>query len=176
MLGLGPLTEGYSLIATSEHVSSMLDVEQQHVDELVEFTARVRAMLGACGYPPATVTEHGRVAACVHTATVRHEPHCLHAHWLLFPGAPVVDLRLVASTVKRYNSFHEARRAFDWPGQYLYSEAPGGGCWIAPARLPVPRQLLRHLVARSLGAEDAADWRAQPGLDMVEAARRRLAR
>jgi hypothetical protein len=154
----------------------MLDLDQQRVDALVEFTARVRAMLEACGYPPAIVTEHGRVAACVHTATTRHEPHCLHAHWLLFPGAPVVDLRPIASNVERYDSFHEAYHAFEWPGQYLYSEAPGDGCWIAPAPRAVPRQLLRRVVARSLGVEAAADWQAHPGLEMIDAARHRLAR
>jgi hypothetical protein len=154
----------------------MLDLNQQRVDALVEFTARVRAMLEACGYPPAIVTEHGRVAACVHTATTHHEPHCLHAHWLLFPGAPVVDLRPIASNVEHYGSFHEAYHSFEWPGQYLYSEAPAGECWLAPAPRAVPRQLLRRVVARSLGVEAAADWQTHPGLEKVDAARRRLGR
>lgn len=113
--------------------------------------------------------------ACI-SAITHHEPHCLHAHWLLFPGAPVVDLRPIASNVEHYDSFHEAYHAFEWPGQYLYSEAPAGDCWLAPAPRAVPRQLLRRVVARSLGVEAAADWQTHPGLETVDAARRRLER
>jgi hypothetical protein len=175
MLGLGPLGEGYSLIATRDHVPSMLDLDAAGTDELTRFTRRVRSILGARGYPPAVLTEHGRVAACVHAVTAAHEPHCLHAHRLLFPGASVVDLRLIASGVESYRDFRTARGAFDWPGQYLYSEAPDESCSIAPAPRRLPRQLLRRMVAQSLGMEFAADWRTQPGLEVVEAGRRRLA-
>lgn len=43
MLGLGPVIEGYSLIAAREHAPSMLDLPPRLVLELTEFTRRVRA-------------------------------------------------------------------------------------------------------------------------------------
>jgi hypothetical protein len=175
MLGLGPLGEGYSLIATRDHVPSMLDLDNEAAEELAEFTGRVRAVLVAHAYAPAAITEHGRVAACVHALTAAHEPHCLHAHRLLFPGIPRVDLGLLASNVQSFGDFRAAHRSFNWPGQYLYSESPDGTCEIARAPWRIPRQALRRLVARSLGIEAAADWQSLPRLEIVEAGRRRLA-
>jgi hypothetical protein len=175
MLGLGPLTEGYSVIGTIEHVPSMLDLDSKGAEELIEFTKTLRALQEVRGYEPGAVTEHGRVATCVHAVTEAHEPHCLHAHRLLFPGEPAVDLRLVASDVRDYPNSGAAFHGFDWPGQYLYSEAADGSCSLAKAPRRLPRQLLRRLVAHRIGVDEAADWRAHPGLAVVEAGRRRLA-
>jgi hypothetical protein len=175
MLGLGPLSEGYSVIATLEHVPSMLDLDRGGAEGLVEFTRLVRARQAMRGYEPGAITEHGRVATCVHAVTEAHEPHCLHAHRLLFPGENAVDLRLVGAEVESYPDALSAFEDFEWPGQYLYSEAPDGSCELARAPRRLPRQLLRRLVAHRLGDGEAADWQARPGLAMVEAGRRRLA-
>lgn len=175
MLGLGPLSEGYSVIATKEHAPSMLDLDSEGAEELVDFTRTVRARQTMFGYEPGAITEHGRVATCVHAVTEAHEPHCLHAHRLLFPAEPTVDLRLVASDVQAFPDSLAAFHGFDWPGQYLYSEAADGSCSLAKAPRRLPRQLLRRLVAHRRGIDQAADWRAHPGLAVVEAGRRRLA-
>jgi len=175
MLGLGPLSEGYSLIATHEHVPSMLDLDRKGAGELVEFTRLVRARQALHGYEAGAITEHGRVATCVHAITDAHEPHCLHAHRLLFPGEPAVDLRLIVSHVQSYSNSLAAFDGFNWPGQYLYSEAADGSCSLARAPRRLPRQLLRRLVAHRLGLDEAADWRTNPGLALVEAGRQRLA-
>jgi hypothetical protein len=175
MLGLGPLSEGYSVIATNEHVPSMLDLDSESAAELAEFTQRVRIRQAMRGYESGAITEHGRVATCVHAVTEAHEPHCLHAHRLLFPGEPAVDLRPVASNVQAYPDSKAAFHGFDWPGQYLYSEAADGSCTLARAPRRLPRQLLRRLVAHRLGVDEAADWQTHPELAVVEAGRRRLA-
>ena len=175
MLGLGPLREGYSVIATLEHVPSMLDLDQHRAEELIDFTRLVRARHVMRGYEPGAITEHGRVATCVYAVTEAHEPHCLHAHRLLFPGEPEVDLRLVASQVESYPDPLAAFEHFEWAGQYLYSETPNGSCALARAPRRLPRQLLRRLVAHRLDDDEAADWQTRPGLAIVEAGRRRLA-
>src|SRR5215469_11506206 len=100
MLGLGPLSEGYSVIATRDHVPSMLDLDPEGVKELVEFTQRVRIRQAMRGYEPGAITEHGRVATCVHAVAGAHEPHCLHAHRLLFPGEDRKSTRLNSSHVE----------------------------------------------------------------------------
>lgn len=45
ILGLGPIGEGYSLMATREHVPSMMDLMPRETRELEAFTERVRTRL-----------------------------------------------------------------------------------------------------------------------------------
>jgi diadenosine tetraphosphate (Ap4A) HIT family hydrolase len=45
VLGLGPIGEGFSLIATREHLPSMFDLDPEIAEELFEFTADVRSRL-----------------------------------------------------------------------------------------------------------------------------------
>lgn len=174
MLGWGPLGEGYSLVATSEHLPSMFDLGADEARELTAFCGDVRARLAA--YGPAVITEHGRVAACVAAATRAHEPHCLHAHRLVFPGRATLALdRAPAGLVwEEYDSFEAARASFDWPGQYLYVEAADSGCRIARASRAVPRQLFRRLVAQEMGRPELADWRRGPQASELAAARAKM--
>jgi hypothetical protein len=151
----------------------MMDLDHEQAIELVSFTQEVRDILTP-RFGSAAATEHGRVATCVRAATDAHEPHCLHAHRLVFPGLDPVNLDLVASDNIRFSGFHEAHRGFAWPGQYLYSESPTGECQVAPAPRRLPRQLLRTLMARQIGADGLADWQAHPRPDVVAASRRRL--
>ena len=177
VLGLGPIGEGFSLIATREHLPSMLDLEQAVAQELAEFTAMVRERLKPL-YGPAVVTEHGRIAPCVAPLARRHEPHCLHAHRLVFPGHGSLDLGAVAPRMPRrdFSSYLDARHAFDWPGQYVYAEQPDGSCQVGAVAGPLPRQFLRAVVANAQGRPEIADWRQHPGHETVEAARSALGR
>lgn len=159
VLGLGPIGEGYSLIATREHKPSMIDLGRDDAAELIDFTALVRARLGDL-YGPCVVAEHGRVSPCLAPAVRRHEPHCLHAHRLVFPGHEHVDLRAAPwLQTETFPSFDEAHRAFTWPGQYVYVEQPDGSCEVGVAARPLPRQFLRAVVAREQGQPELADWR-----------------
>jgi len=174
MLGYGPLGEGYSLVATRDHVASMLDLGRVGAEELVAFTELVRERLS--GYGPAVVTEHGRVAACVAAATARYEPHCLHAHRLVFPGLARLSLSGIRwqENFIDYPDFLAAHRAFDWPGQYLYAEDADGACRIAPAPQQIRRQFFRSLVANKRGEPQLADWQTDPAPPALAAAQRSL--
>ena len=92
MLGLGPIQEGYSIIAAREHTRGMFDASASERAELIAFTQHVRELL-APYYGEALVTEHGRVAPCVEARTRSYEPHCLHASSFRLPwpmGLPSV--------------------------------------------------------------------------------------
>ena len=175
VLGLGPIGEGYSLIATREHAPSMFDLDSAEAAELVDFTAEVRSRLGEL-YGPCVVTEHGRVSPCVAPAIRRHEPHCLHAHRLVFPGHARVDLHAIAPWLgaEHHGSFEVALRNFTWPGQYAYVEHADGSCDVAGVRRPLPRQFLRAVVAAEQGRPELADWRSFPGRERLAAAQRAL--
>jgi hypothetical protein len=175
MLGLGPISEGYSLIAARTHAPSMLDLPVAQRHELVGFTKRVRARLDA-HYAPSTVTEHGRVPPCIDRHVRVHEPHCLHAHQLVFPGSLTLDLdqAVPALQVQRFESFLDAATSFRDPGQFLYAESPDGQCQLASVRGPFPRQFFRRLVAASAGSPRLANWRVHPRHELIAAARERI--
>ena len=84
MLGLGPLVEGYSLLAAKAHVPSMIDLPINAIYDLVQFKEQVRHQL-ALHYGSVIITEHGRVAPCVQVDSIQPEYHCFHAHNLVFP-------------------------------------------------------------------------------------------
>jgi hypothetical protein len=175
MLGLGPIGEGYSLIAARDHVPSMLDLPAAQAEELAEFTVAVRGRLEPV-YGAAVVTEHGRIAPCLTVYSQTFEPHCLHAHRLVFPGHNRVELGASYPSLETcaFDSFLSSRRDFAHEGQYLYAEDADGTCEIAPVSGPIPRQFFRRLIAARVGSPELADWNAHPQLDVVAAGERRL--
>jgi len=174
VLGLGPVVPGYTLIAAREHLPSMLDLDADLADELREFTTEVRNELEG-HWGPTVVGEHGRVAPCIASAARRHEPHCLHAHRLVFPGHTKLDLRSSLPNVRvlAYESSVEAEGC-SWSGQYLYVEDANRRCQVGLVQGPLPRQFLRAVVARARGQAELADWRRSPRPHELDAARRLL--
>lgn len=174
VLGIGPVGEGFTLIAAREHAASMLDLGQEAAEDLVAFTDLVRARLEAL-YGSTVVAEHGRVAPCVEPGVRQHEPHCLHAHRLLFTGASRIDLATAAPKmeIRRFADFETARDYYEDQGQYLYVEDEAG---VQVGRIdgPLPRQFLRAIVALEQGRPHLADWRSRPGFAEIESARRAL--
>jgi hypothetical protein len=175
MLGLGPVVEGYSLLATTNHTKSMLDLSEAEVEELIDFTQHTRNLLSK-HYGDSIITEHGRVAPCVETNRDRQQPHCFHAHRLVFPTS--ADLTGAISNygleVHEYSNFRDGWRQFSWTGEYLYFERVDGSCLIAAAPMRTVRQFFRHKVAELMGQPEVANWSEYPQLKVVEAARRRL--
>ena len=176
VLGLGPIGAGYTLIAAREHLPSMLDLDDDLAEELDAFSGEVQERLGS-HWGPSVICEHGRVAPCVAPALRQHEPHCLHAHRLVFPGQQHLDLRRVAPAMRVFDfeDFDLARRAVRWSGQYVYSQNADGTCQVGLVDGPLPRQFLRAVVAAQQGLHHLADWRRSPRHDEVNRARAVLA-
>lgn len=101
LAGLGPVVDGYSILAAKSHIRSMADLPnslRKQRDLLVQNLAgQLSQKYGSC-----LVTEHGRMAACVEDAD-GHDAHCFHAHFLLFPGA-----RDISGTARSYFSYSES--------------------------------------------------------------------
>jgi diadenosine tetraphosphate (Ap4A) HIT family hydrolase len=175
MLGLGPVVEGYSLLATTDHTKSMLDLSEAEVEELIDFTQYTRKLLST-HYGDSIITEHGRVAPCVGSNRDRQQTHCFHAHRLIFPTS--ADLTEAISNygleVQEYSNFREGWSQFSWTGEYLYFERADGSCLIAGAPMRSVRQFFRHKVAELMGQPEVANWSEYPQLRVLEAARRRL--
>jgi hypothetical protein len=174
MLGWGAVVEGYSLIATKQHIPSMFDIPDELVSELNGFTAVIRTRLGRV-YGPSVITEHGRIGLCELMSS--HEPHCFHAHRLAFPvevdlSRIFVDAQLQGTT---YQNFATARIASKDLREYLYYEGPDEVCAVANAHGCTQRQFFREAIASRLGRPELKSWRLHPRFDVVERAKRTLA-
>jgi hypothetical protein len=170
MLGWGPIVEGFTLVAARDHVPSMFDVSGDLVEELNRFSRAVRLRLTPL-YGPSIVTEHGRIAVCDFLDS--HEPHCFHAHRLVFPLQVDLQDALMAAGLafKHYRSFTAARAESQEVGAYLYYERPDESCVVADVRGGVRRQFFRNAVASSIGRPELMNWRIHSRLDIVEKAR-----
>ena len=175
LLGFGPVIEGYSLIATRSHLPSMFDLPDSQVAELQAFKLDVREMLGQL-WSSAVITEHGRVGLCTESSA-GHETHCFHAHQLVFPSVGDFSDCLDASVFNpiRAQTFADARASAGHLTGYLYYEWPDGSALVGNASAEAGRQFFRGAVAHRLGHPEWQSWQAHPRLDVVWAARRRLA-
>lgn len=176
MLGIGPIVEGYSLIATRAHIPSMLDLSAEEAENLNEFTQTVRERLRP-HYGPIIITEHGRVPICEYLDSSGHEAHCFHAHRLVFPiSMDLTDqLKDYGLAVQEFRSFIEAWQTSAWKvGEYLYYERPDGSCLVAATPSRLPRQFFRYHVASIVGRPEFESWRKFPRLEVVDAAMCRL--
>lgn len=172
LLGLGPIVEGYTLIATREHIPSMLDLAATEFDSLLNFTQRVRETLSTY-YGDVIVTEHGRIPIC--EARRGAQQHCFHAHRLVFPVTMHLDERLSGLGLPwaRYGSPTDIRD-FAWHGEYLYYENQEGECMISPAPSTLMPQFFRHTVAEMVGRPELASWAKYPQPDIILKARSKL--
>jgi hypothetical protein len=127
-------------------------------------------------YGDVLVTEHGRVAPCVGAATRAYEPHCLHAHRLVFTGAPSIDFGAFfpGAELSAASTFERLAAAGLPPGQYLYAEDAASRCWVMIVDRPFPRQFFRRVIAAAVGEIETADWHRHPRRDVIEAASARL--
>lgn len=166
LVGLGPLVSGYSVVSTRSHVRSAADLEPGKRKEFTEFSQSIRIelarMFGSC-----IIAEHGRMPVCFRQ-TGLSEPHCYHAHFLLFPGVPSVDGLAVPyfRSIQVYSDLKGALdRALELEGEYyLLSSAPDRFLVMEDPVRHV-RQFSRALVAAAVGKPHLADWQEHPNLD-----------
>lgn len=165
LCGLGPLVKGYSVIATAKHIRSAADAAAGESPDFLDFASAVRAKLTAY-WGNCLVTEHGRLPVCVDVSGTS-EAHCYHAHFLFFPGAPLIDnvARTHFACVEEACSLREALDIARSHSEYfLLSPKPDSYLVMSrPGR--IARQFSRLLVAKALGRPELASWRKHPMRD-----------
>lgn len=168
LAGLGPIVDGYSLIAAKAHVRSMADLPAELHPDLDFFVNMVRSRLTK-KYGSCLITEHGRMGICVEDADGFDE-HCLHAHFLVFPGAS--DISEVARTYfgnsqifgDLATALFQARLCEE---EYVLVSPTPEQVTVFSKPLNIPRQLARYLVAHCSDAMHLADWRSHPNLEQA---------
>jgi hypothetical protein len=169
LCGLGPLVKGYSLVAARNHVRSAADAALGPCTGLLKGLSAVRAHLsrrfGSC-----LVTEHGCVPVCVDVSGTS-DPHCYHAHFLLFPGAPIIEtaVRAPFAVAQEAASLDEALKIASKQEEYfLFSPTDTRFLVLTrPGRLV--RQFSRMVVASALGEEKLTNWRKFPNRESAVA-------
>lgn len=174
LTGLGPLVPEYSVVATVGHVRSATDAVLGESPGFVKFTLALRNALierhGSC-----LLSEHGRVPICDDISGTT-DPHCFHAHFLVFPGAPNVeaDASTFFAQVEIAQSLSDALRLARAHEEYfLLSPNPSKYLVMTrPGRMI--RQFVRMLVAERLGRPELANWRRHANRDQALADARSL--
>jgi hypothetical protein len=160
LCGLGPIVDGYTVLATRGHLRSCADAVLVN-DELSGFTQDVRlALIGR--YGSCVMTEHGRLPVCARPTGA--EEHCFHAHFLLFPAVQsIVDSSRVhfeesTTTSTLMDALEIARER---PEYFLVSPTPHEFVVMCRPR-NVMRQFARYMVAEAIGKPERADWVQYP--------------
>lgn len=116
------------------------------------------------------MTEHGRVPVCDDVSGTS-DPHCFHAHFLLFPSAPQIEeqARGHFASIEEAPSLTDALALAQAHEEYfLLSEHPTRFVIMTlPGRMI--RQFVRMLVSDALGKPELANWRRYANRDEAAA-------
>jgi len=160
LAGLGPLVDGYSLLAVRQHIRSMADIPTELVSERDALVGRVHQTLSE-RYGRCLITEHGRMVVC-NDGDV--DPHCYHGHFLLFPG--VHDISSAAESYfgrcSHFDSLSAAMAHAATCDEYVLISPNPEQFNVFSVPLNIPRQFTRVLVAASIGKLTQAHWMDYP--------------
>jgi len=164
LCGLGPLLPGYSLVTTRQHIPSAADAINV-VTGFVNFAEQVRRAL-AEQYGNCVLTEHGRVPVCFDPSGTS-DPHCYHAHFLLFPGAPDVSqaARRYFAVVQSFSDLQDALEGAAPHKDYFLVSPNSKEVHVMARPGRIIRQFARMLVADAIGEGKRANWRKFPERD-----------
>lgn len=166
LAGLGPLADGYTVVATHDHVQGLAAVpdgtRRLYADYTMTIATRLSRRYGSC-----FIIEHGNMAICGMDDSAGRA-HCLHPHFLLVP-----DRRCSVDPFSEYfgsdhRSFGSLAAAVHYGaarGQYVLAGEISGTFHVFLPNGELPRQFARALVAERLELVDRASWRDTPDPD-----------
>ncbi len=162
MAGLGPLTDGYAIIATDMHGTTEEPDNPLLSEDFAKYAERVQSLL-ASRFGSCVLTEHGKMPICHPNGLTGS--HCFHPHFLLFPGAPDPKQGFndyFGSGGERFESLFSALKVAAQYPNYLLASTHAGEYFVFAAHYGLPRQFARVVVAEQLGKPDLASWRTHP--------------
>lgn len=172
MLSLGPIVEGYLLICSKQHFDCCGKIDSALAKEFDEVAELVRQILiKAYGY--CIFYEHGRAGSCMTFS--EGSKHCYHAHMHCVP----VDLKLNHFMDKnfikiKHNNWFDFRNSnSQYNEPYLFVD-DGDKISHLVVKQDIRRQYLRHLVSKSIGAENLWNWVENQRRDVIESGREKL--
>lgn len=161
--GLGPLSDGYAVVATHGHLRGLEEADGALRTAYADYAVRVANAL-ARAYGSCFVVEHGNMAVCGISEEGR--AHCFHPHFLMIPGVPA-DTRPFLDYFGASTPFGTLAEAINFAadrGQYVLAGDAAGPFHVFFPDGDLPRQFARALVAEQIGAMRLASWRDEPDL------------
>jgi diadenosine tetraphosphate (Ap4A) HIT family hydrolase len=161
--GLGPLSEGYAVVATYSHLRGLAEAGAEQRVAYAEYASDIAREL-AVVYGSCFVVEHGNMAVCGISEEGR--AHCFHPHFLMIPGtsANAEPFLEYFGTSNPFDTLAEAIAYAADRGQYVLAGQATGPFHVFFPEGDLPRQFARALVAEQIGVEHLASWRDEPDL------------
>lgn len=159
--GLGPITDGYSIVATPRHVRYLSELSWAHLVEYLQFIEKIRSFLEGL-YGSCLITEHGNTAFCADYSA----GHPFHPHSLMFPRAKSI----LASAIEYFKHYEQVSTLLEvvkiaGQRQYLLASPNSREYYVFFPANGMPRQFARALVAEQCRQPELASWRDHPNLD-----------
>jgi hypothetical protein len=156
--GVGAFVPGYTIVASSLHVSSVQSLPKAMQGAFDEFVSTVVDKVQAY-YGEVTLFEHGSCGD-----TQRRRSACIeHAHIQILPGS--YSLTSLGLRIATFASIAEFLRAEGIDGGYLMYREPGGPvCYAEDVGVS---QFFRRHIARRLGVDEEWDYALFPRWDSV---------
>jgi diadenosine tetraphosphate (Ap4A) HIT family hydrolase len=166
---LGPLAPGHVLLCPRHHVGSFAQVDAALHAEYCEIKATLVARLRAMYEGEITIFEHGMAAD-------RGRMVCTvdHAHLHVVPLPRWLDAAAAISWTTTFDGSLPALRRLAGGQEYVSCETPDGVHRLMTARSGIDSQLMRRIIATSLGHGDRWNWRETPGAQDADATWRRF--
>ncbi len=172
MLSLGPIVEGYLLICSKEHFDCCGKIDTILAKEFDELAELVRQIL-IKAYGHCIFYEHGRAGSCMTFS--EGSKHCYHAHMHCVPVNlelnNLMDKNFLPIKHDNWNDFRKSNSQYNEP--YLFVD-DGNKVSHLVVKEDIRRQYLRHLVAKSTGAENLWNWVENQRLDVIMSGREKL--
>jgi ATP adenylyltransferase len=165
---LGGFIEGWLLVVSREHHLNLRQVPSVHRNELAQITNQAAARLRAL-YGPVTMFEHGPSALEMSAGCGID-----HAHLHLVPWAKSLRADVEAETGHRLtlapvdSLFTGVKTATG--DSYIFLEEANGDRYLGFSS-QIQSQLVRRVLARSVGRGLLFDWQEDPALESVERTR-----
>lgn len=161
--GLGPLADGYAVVATHDHLRGLAEADTELRSAYSSYAQRVADRLSR-HYGGCLVVEHGNMAVC--GVSEEGRAHCFHPHFLMIP-TPNADFGPFLDYFSTSTVFSNLELAVGFGadrGQYVLVGASQGPFHVFLPDGEVPRQFARALVAEQLNVSHLASWKAVPDL------------
>ena len=161
MVALGPVAVGNLLIVTENHLTSMAQLNEDWMKELVVIKNKIRKFF-LNNNIQIVFFEHG-------LKNEEDADGCIsHAHLQVLP----VEQDLLDYVQTQYNGYqlpkYEQLRSINLDGYkgYLHYETIKGANWVFPVN-SLESQYIRKLATKVLGTAEQWNWRLFPRLDVI---------
>lgn len=163
----GMLVEGWILAIPREHILSSSALSARRRSELWHRADRAVALV-ASSYGPATVFEHGAVVPGSVVGCGVDHAH-IHVVPLSFDLAELARSHPLGRdlTWTPINDIRSVQDSQTVLSPYLVIQGPSGLGWRAAGS--IPSQFFRRVIADAIGCPSQFDWRADAGMENIDA-------